>query len=228
MINGKSVLAIITARGGSKGIPGKNIINLGGKPLISYSIAAGKGSKYIDRLILSSEDPEIIKAAKKYGCEVPFIRPVELAQDNTPGIDPVLHAINTLENKYDYIVLLQPTSPLRIAEDIDKAIEKCIQGHSACVSVCEPDKNPYWMYFLSDEDKMHPVLESKAFRRQDLPKAFSLNGAVYVAETGFLLNHKTFITENTVAYIMPKLRSVDIDDILDLKYCELVIKEGGK
>ncbi len=113
MIAGKTVLAIIPARGGSKGVPRKNIRLLAGKPLIVWTIDEAKKSKYIDRFILSSEDDEIIKIAREYGCEVPFKRPIELAQDDTPGIEPVIHAINTLEDKYDYVVLLQPTSPLR-------------------------------------------------------------------------------------------------------------------
>jgi len=225
MIKGKSVLGIITARGGSKGFPGKNIADLAGKPLISYTITAGKNSKYIDRLILSSDDEDIIRVAKEVGCEVPFVRPAELALDTTPGIDPVLHAINSIEGKYDYIVLLQPTSPLRTAEDIDGAIKKCLSGHPACVSVSEPDKSPFWMYSITETDKMVPILESKAYRRQDLPKIFALNGAVYVAETQYLIDRKTFITEETVAYVMPKIRSIDIDNEIDLKLCGVIITE---
>lgn len=116
------ILAIIPARGGSKGVPRKNIRDLAGKPLIAWTIEEAKKSKYITRLILSSEDEEIIEAAKKYGCEVPFVRPIELAQDNTPGIEPVLHAIEKCPG-YDYVLLLQPTSPLRTVEDIDGCIE---------------------------------------------------------------------------------------------------------
>ena len=227
MIEGKSVLGIIPARGGSKGFPGKNIANLAGKPLIAYTIEAGKNSKYIDRLILSTEDEEIIKVARDFDCEVPFVRPAELAKDYTPGIDPVLHAIGAIGEKFDYVVLLQPTSPLRISEDIDKTIEKCISGHPACVSVCEPDKSPYWMYSINEEDKMIPLLETKVFRRQDLPKVYALNGAVYVADTEYLVQQKTFVTKDTAAYIMPKIRSIDIDNELDLKFCELIIKEGA-
>ena len=227
MIEGKTVLAIITARGGSKGIPGKNIIDLAGKPLLAYSIEAAKRSKYIDRLILSSENEDIIKEAIQYGCEAPYVRPAELAKDDTPGMAPVLHAIGSINEKYDYVVLLQPTSPLRIAEDIDKAIELCLSGHPACVSVTEPDKSPYWMYTLSKDGAMNPILKSNAYRRQDLPPVYALNGAVYVAQTEFLIENETFLTEKTVAYIMPKSRSIDIDTELDLKLCELIIKGNG-
>jgi CMP-N,N'-diacetyllegionaminic acid synthase len=225
MIQGKSVLGIITARGGSKGFPGKNIANLAGKPLIAYTIEAGKKSKYIDRLILSSEDEDIIEVARDFGCEVPFIRPTELALDTTPGIDPVLHAIAAINEIFDFVVLLQPTSPLRISEDIDAAIEKCLISHPACVSVCEPDKSPYWMYSITEKDKMVPLLETKAYRRQDLPKVYAINGAIYVSDTEYLMKHKTFVTEDTVAYIMPKIRSIDVDSEIDLKLCELIINE---
>jgi len=225
MIHGKTILALIPARGGSKGIPHKNITPLAGKPLIAWTIDAAKKSKYIDRLILSSEDSEIIKVAKEYGCEAPFIRPKELAQDDTPGVDPVRHAINTLPEKYDYIVLLQPTSPLRIAEDIDGCIEKCVnEGHPFCVSICEPDKSPYWMVTLDNKGIMHKVLETTATRRQDLPATYALNGAVYVAETGKFLKENTFFTNETAGYLMPSLRSADVDTALDLKWCEMLMQ----
>jgi CMP-N,N'-diacetyllegionaminic acid synthase len=225
MIEGKSVLAIITARGGSKGLPGKNIIQLAGKPLLSYSIKAAQKSKYIDRLILSSDDEDIIKVALDYGCEVPFVRPANLAMDDTPGIKPILHAIESLESRYDYVMLLQPTSPLRIAEDIDNALEKCVSGYPACVSVTAPDKSPYWMFTLTEAGTMKPLLESKATRRQDLPEVYALNGAVYAAETTFLIENKTFVTAETAAYIMPKTRSVDIDEMLDIKLCEVILSQ---
>jgi N-acylneuraminate cytidylyltransferase len=225
MINGKTVLAIIPARGGSKGIPNKNLISLGGKPLIDWTIEAAKQSKYIDRLILSSDSQSIIDHAVSVGCEAPFVRPAELAQDDTPGMAPVLHAIESLDKRYDLVVLLQPTSPLRETIDIDTAIEKCYTSGHACVSVTEPDKSPYWMYTLSEDNRMHPLLKSDAMRRQDLPKAYALNGAVYVASTAFLLENKSFITDKTVASIMPKLRSADIDDKMDLQWAELLLKK---
>lgn len=226
MINGKTVLAIIPARGGSKGIPNKNLIPLADKPLIGWTIDAAKGSKYIDRLILSSDSQAIIDYAISAGCEAPFVRPAELAQDDTPGIAPVLHATEALDKKYDLVVLLQPTSPLRETEDIDSCIEKSVAHATSCVSVTEPDKSPYWMYTLNEADgKMQPLLKTDAMRRQDLPKVYALNGAVYVAETSFLLVHKSFLTSDTVASIMPKIRSVDIDDMMDLEWAEVVMKK---
>jgi CMP-N,N'-diacetyllegionaminic acid synthase len=232
MINGKEILGIIPARGGSKGIPRKNIRELAGKPLIAWTIEVAKKSMYIDRLILSSEDKEIIQVAKEWGCEAPFVRPMELAQDDTPGIDPVLHAINELQG-YDYVVLLQPTSPLRIVEDIDGCIEKCLKNNvNACVSVTEPSKSPYWMFTINEEEKLFPLIkaEKEISRRQDLPAVYALNGAVYVARCDWLQERKSFITDETLAYVMPYERSFDIDSELDLKICDMLLsssKEKG-
>ena len=226
MIAGKTVLAIIPARGGSKGVPHKNIRLLAGKPLIVWTIEEAKKSKYIDRLILSSEDEEIIKVAREYGCEVPFKRPVELAQDDTPGIEPVIHTINTLEEKYDYVVLLQPTSPLRTVEDVDGCIQHCItKGTPACVSVTEAQQSPYWMYKLDDDMKLKPFVQydGEINRRQDLPRVYVLNGAVYVAETRFINENKSFLTGETVGYRMSGENSVDIDTEVDFDYCEWLI-----
>lgn len=224
MITEKKVLAIIPARGGSKGIPRKNVRELSGKPLIAWTIEEAKKSKYIDQLILSSEDPEIIEVAKKYGCDVPFIRPEYLAQDTTPGIDPVLHALNKLSD-YNYVILLQPTSPLRLTEDIDGCIEKMLEIEApACVSVTEPDKSPYWMYTIRENDRMQPLIPQKEItvRRQDLPAVYALNGAVYVAQTDWLLETKSFLTNETTAFIMPKSRSYDIDTEEDWLLCEFI------
>lgn len=224
MIDGKTILAIIPARGGSKGVPGKNVRKIAGKSLVARTIAAGRDSKYIDRLILSSDDRDIIAEAKLYGCEVPFTRPVELARDDTPGIDPVFHALNILQG-FDYVVLLQPTSPLRNASDIDGCIEKTIkQNINACVSVNEVNKNPYWMFKIDDGDYLQPVMdELVANRRQELPKVYAVNGAVYVANCGWLMTHKSFVTSETMAYIMPNERSIDIDTELDFVICEALI-----
>lgn len=226
MIHNKKVLAIIPARGGSKGVPRKNIRLLNGKPLIAWTIEEAQKSKYIDSLVLSSDDEEIMKVAKEYGCAVPFKRPQELAKDETPGIDPVLHAINELP-RFDYIVLLQPTSPLRTVEDIDGCIEKCI-NHNAVVTIVEAEQNPYWMYTLNDEQQMQSFIPMKdtPVRRQDLPKVYGLNGAVYVAKVRWLLETKSFITKETIGYVMPRERSFDIDEELDFLVCEFLLKNN--
>lgn len=230
MIDGKSVLAIIPARGGSKGLPGKNIKILAGKPLIAWTIEEAKKSKYIDRLILSSEDDEIISVAKEWGCEVPFKRPAELAKDDTPGIEPVLHAIETLKEKYDYICLLQPTSPLRKVEHIDGCIEKCLFTNSdSCVSVTEVDKSPYWMYKIDGDDKLIPLIDGNLItRRQDLPKVYALNGAVYVAKSEVIQHQKKIITSNSLALVMPQKNSADIDNSLDFDYCNFLLNNIAK
>ena len=227
MINEKKILGVIPARGGSKGVPRKNCKYIGGKPLIAWTIEEAKKSRYLDRLILSSEDNEIIELAKSLGCEVPFIRPAELSRDDTPGVDPILHAINELTG-YDIIVMLQPTSPLRIVKDIDGCIEKCFKANSnSCVTVTLSDKNPHWMYILSDDGSMRPFVSSdeQIVRRQDLPTVHVLNGAVYVAEVAWLKSSKSFLTDETVAYEMPPERSLDIDTELDLKIVSALLDE---
>ncbi|OGV13388.1 MAG: acylneuraminate cytidylyltransferase [Stygiobacter sp. RIFOXYA2_FULL_38_8] len=226
MINGKTVLAIIPARGGSKGIPRKNIKMLAGKPLIAWTIEEGKKSKYIDRFILSSEDEEIIKVAKEWGCEVPFIRPKELAQDETPGIVPVIHTINILTEKYDYVCLLQPTSPLRKVWHIDKCIEKCINMEtSSCIGVQEVDKHPYLMHKINKLGSLEPLFKKvQLTRRQDADKIYAVNGAIYFAKSDFILNQKSFVGQNTSAFLMDKISSIDIDDMSDFQYADYLLK----
>lgn len=223
------ILGIIPARGGSKGVPRKNIRDLAGKPLIAWTIEEAKKSRYIDRLILSSEDDEIIEVAKEYGCEVPFKRPLELAQDDAQGIEPVLHAIEQCPG-YDYVVLLQPTSPLRTVEDIDGCIEKLLASDADfCVSVTEPDKSPYWMYTV-ENDRMIPLIlqDELVARRQDLPKIYALNGAVYVGRINKLLNTKSFVTNESLAYLMSQAKSFDIDTERDFIISEFFIGKGDR
>lgn len=225
MIDGNTILAIIPARSGSKGLPGKNIKLLAGKPLIAWTIEEAKKSKYIDRLILSSEDKDIIKVAEDCGCEVPFKRPAELAQDNTPGVEPVIHAINALPEKYDYVCLLQPTSPLRKNEHIDGCIEKCtINNADSCVSVTEVVKHPYWMYEIGNNGELVSLYpDNNITRRQDLPKVYALNGAVYIAKCKRILEIKSFLSKKTLGYLMDKVSSLDIDDENDFNYCNILL-----
>ena len=231
MIGTKTVLAIIPARGGSKGVPRKNIREVAGKPLIAWTIEAARKSVYIDRLILSSDDAEIIRVAGEWGCEAPFVRPAELARDDTPGIDPVLHALGALPEKYDYVVLLQPTSPLRSAADIDGCIERCFRAAAdSCVAVTVPDKSPFWMFTLDDQAKMRPLLETPGqfTRRQALPAVYALNGAVYVSRTEWLAAARAFVAEGTLAHIMPAERSLDIDDETDLLLAGLLLSRPAR
>lgn len=225
MIDGKKVLAIIPARGGSKSVPRKNIKLLGDHPLIAWTINEAKKSAYIDRLIVSTDDEEIAEVARKYDCEVPFLRPAELAQDNTPGIDPVLHALMMIPG-YDYVMLLQPTSPLRKVNDIDGCLEKCIhEKANSTVSVSLVDKSPFWMYSMTERSLLEPVMAHKTpyTRRQDIPTIYSLNGAVYVAQSEWLQSTQTFLTQETIGFIMPKERSVDVDTPLDFLIVESLL-----
>ncbi len=228
MIEGKRVLAVIPARGGSKGLPRKNVTALMGKPLLTWTVEEAKKSKYIDRLILSSENEEIIRLAKSLGCEVPFVRPDELSRDETPGIEPILHALTLLPG-YDLVMMLQPTSPLRSVMDIDGGVEQCLRKNAnACVSVTETQKSPYWMYSLDSDERMKPVLEIEektALRRQDLPRTYFLNGAVYVAHKEWLIQTRSFVSNGTVGYVMPRERSVDIDTEFDFKIAEFLLGE---
>jgi CMP-N,N'-diacetyllegionaminic acid synthase len=229
MIEDKTILAIIPARGGSKGIPRKNICEVAGKPLIAWTIAAANQSRYLDRFILSSEDEEIIQVAQEWGCEVPFRRPFELALDNTPSMNLVIHALSQLPH-YDYVVLLQPTSPLRTHIDIDACIEKCFrQNSNTCVSVTESSQSPYWMYTIGDADEMRSLFPSSQaiHQRQELPKVYMLNGAVYVAKCDWLLQNQTFIDLETLAYIMPPERSLDIDTKLDLVAAKILLNQSS-
>ncbi|XOQ58575.1 MAG: Acylneuraminate cytidylyltransferase family protein [Clostridium sp.] len=231
MINNKKVLAIIPARGGSKGIPRKNIKNINGRPLISYSIEEARKSKYIDKLIVSTEDSEIAKISKKFGAEIPFLRPKELSKDTTPGIEPILHAVSWFKNKgitFDYVMCLQCTSPFRKYSQIDKAIEVLIEKNGdSIVSVCESEITPYWMKKI-EYGKLKDFLDNNIFysRRQDAPKVYRLNGAIYMTKTDVLIKYKNWYTENTLPYVMDEISSIDIDNMLDFKFVEFLMKEN--
>lgn len=219
------ILALIPARGGSKGLPGKNIRPLHGKPLIGWSIEAARASRHVSRVVVSSDDESILAAARAGGAETPFVRPESLARDDTPGIDVVLHALDVLPG-FDWVVLLQPTSPLRTTGDIDAAIERCLEsGAPACVSVCEAGASPWWMFSLDGDGRMRSFLppEQRPARRQDLPTLYALNGAVYVARVDWLRQTRSFLTEETLAHVMPPERSVDIDTAFDFRLAECLL-----
>ncbi len=224
MIEGRKVLAVIPARGGSKGIPRKNVAPLAGKPLVAWTIEAARASRYIDRTILSSDDAQIIEVARAFGCEAPFVRPAELARDDTPGTAPVTHALHRLEG-FDYVVLLQPTSPLRAPEDIDGCIERCLAaGAPACVSVTAPSHHPHWTFTLDAAGRLRALFATPAARRQDLPPAYAINGAVYVAAVPAFLREPEFLTPETVAFVMPEGRSIDIDTPDDFAVAECLLQ----
>jgi N-acylneuraminate cytidylyltransferase len=226
MIAGKQVLALIPARGGSKGVPRKNLREAAGRPLIAWSIAAARAATLVDRVVVSSEDAEILATARAWGAETPFTRPAELARDDTPSIDVALHALDALPG-FDYLVLLQPTSPLRTAEHIDASIRLCEQrGAPSAVSVCEAAQSPYWMYFVDAAGAMRGVLSppAGAERRQDLPPVYALNGAVYVARAAALRSARRFVFDDSAAYVMPAEASFDIDTELDLTIVQTLME----
>ena len=166
--------------------------------------------------MLSSDDPDIISVAQKYNCDVPFVREPHLADDITPTIDVVLDALNRCP-AYEWVVLLQPTSPLRTSQDIDQAIERCLELNApSCVSVCLAQESPYWMFTLNQDAHLHALLPNQGVtRRQDLPPFYILNGAIYVANTEWLKCERKFLTSETVSYEMPIDRSIDIDTEFD-------------
>ncbi len=222
-----SILAIIPARGGSKGIPRKNIKPLFNKPLIGWSIDAAKQASCVNRIVVSTDDEEIASVARDLGADVPFMRPAELAADDTPGIAPVLHAISQLPD-YDWVLLLQPTSPLRSAEDIDGIWQFCQErGAPSAVSVCEVGKHPYWIYQCDAAQRLEPLIKERpdVTRRQDLPPAYALNGALYLARIDWLLEQQDFIGPETLGYIMPPERSVDLDTPQDWRWVEFLIEQ---
>ncbi len=225
MINNKKALAVILARGGSKELPRKNIRDFAGKPLIAWTIEAAKHSTYLDRVVVSSDDDEIISVAHEFGCDAPFKRPAELAQDDSSSIDSLIHATQEMPG-YHYIVLLQPTSPLRISDDIDGCLLLCERQNAlTCVSIQATNKHPLWMFTKDANDKLYPVLSNEIpTSRQNLPKSYELNGAVYVVTTEWLLEKHSFFDVETCGYIMPKERSIDIDTELDFFIAEQLIK----
>ena len=234
MLNNKKILALIPARGGSKGLPRKNIKPLLGKPLIAWTIEQALNSKYIDRVIVSTDDLEIAEISKKYGAEVPFIRPKELAQDDTPTIDVVFHTLDYFENKgekFDIVILLQPTSPLRETSDIDRALEMFINNEDALslVSVKENEHPPFWSLKL-ESNFLKPLFEEKLFfkRRQELPQSYMPNGAIFIARVDTLKQYKTFYTPKTIAYIMPPEKSIDIDTKFDFLLVESFLQKKGE
>ncbi|WP_423064035.1 cytidylyltransferase domain-containing protein [Candidiatus Paracoxiella cheracis] len=222
MINNKKILAVIPARGGSKRLPRKNILPFNGKPLLAWTIAAANRSKYLDKIIFSSEDDEIIEVARKYKVEIPYKRPDELAADHVTASEVVLHALSEFPN-YDFVVLLQTTSPLRTAQDIDNAIERCVlSGAASCVSVINLNDHPRCIYNIN---KMGRLLKPQL--NQEEESIVRLNGAVYVSEVGRFNERKNFVDEETIAYLMPPSRSIDIDTAFDFSVAEKLAEMNG-
>ncbi len=227
---GPEILAVITARGGSKGLPGKNIRPLGGKPLIAYTIEAALGSGLITKTIVSTDDPKIAAVSKEFGADAPFLRPADLAKDTTPSLPVVRHAVEFMENaegkRFDFIILLQPTSPFRSADDIDGALEKLIKtGADSVISMCRvEDMHPMKLKKI-ENDRILPYMaeEPEGIRRQDLPPVYMRNGAIYAVRRGVLMERSTLYGGDSRPYIMPQEASVNIDSPLDFAVAEALL-----
>ena len=230
-----NVLAVVTARGGSKGIPGKNIKLLGGKPLIAYTIETAKKSRLLSHTIVSTDFDDIAAVAREWGGEVPFIRPKELAEDEVPHVPVMQHAIEVMEAahglQYDYAVILQPTSPFRFAEDIDETVRKLIEsGAESAVTLVEMgnDEHPLKAKRLEGDRVLHYAIEEgEGTRRQDLPRAYRRSGAVYAMRRDTLMNGRLY-GEHIVGHVVPRERSVDIDEPFDWIKAEYMLEQLRK
>ncbi len=230
MYKNKRILAIIPARKGSKGILGKNIKPLLGKPLIYYSIDVALKSKVFDKIIVSTDSEKIAEISKEYGAEVPFIRPDELATDTADAMDAIVHAVKFLEDNgesFDYIMKLQPTSPLRKKEDILNALKLAIDKNAnSIISISECKRHPLWANTLSENMEMKNFIREdiKGKNRQELPIYYELNGIIFLAKTKELLKTRDWFMDKSFALIIDKNRAIDIDDIIDFKLAEVLMK----
>jgi len=233
MLRGYNIVGIIPARGGSKGILKKNIIKLNNKPLIYYSISEAKKSKLLSSVVVSTENKEIANISKKYNAHV-IKRPKKLATDISQTIDVLKHAVKVFEKiddlQIDFVVVLQPTSPLRTAKDIDGAISKFLKTKcDSLISVTESSHSPYFTYKLKN-NFLTPILKmpTKSTRRQDMPKTYQINGAIYIANRKLIMKKNTIFGKKILAYVMSAEKSVDIDSPLDLIVLKYLLKSRKK
>ena len=234
MYKDRKCLAIITARGGSKGLPGKNIKTLLGKPLIAWTIEKGLESKYIDRVIVSTDSAEIASIAEKYGAEVPFMRPEELSGDNIGSYDVVAHAIDYLVkngDEYDYVVLLEPTSPMRKKDDLDNGIASLIDKEKEADSLVSLGRvileHPAVIKKVNDKGYMEPYVKrpEKATGRQGFSPAYFPYGVIYLTKIKALYKYKSFYQRKTIPYFIERWQCYEVDDIYDFLAIEAIFKE---
>lgn len=233
MIDGLKVLALVPARRGSKGLPLKNIRPLGGKPLLAWPIAAARQSRYVDRVIISTDDAEFAAIAEASGADAPFLRPAELASDTAPSIAFITHAIDTLQaagEAYDYLVLLEPTSPLTEASDVDAALEILVARRAqadAIVGVTAMVSNhPAFAVRFSTGGLMQPFAApsfGQLPRRQDTEPLYSLDGSLYISTTAALQRERSFCHDRTLPYVTPHWKSLEVDDLVDFICVEAVL-----
>lgn len=231
MINSKRVLALVTARTGSKGLPGKNLRPMCGKPLIGWTIEQGLASRYIDKLVVSTDAEEIAEVARACGASVPFLRPSELASDEASSMDVILHTLDFLERNgeyYDMLVLLEPTSPLRETEDVDSAIELCAGqlGLASVVSVAKAEVSHPSFLFQLRKGFLAPIsgTQPNGLRRQDLVEDYYyLEGSVYVSPVSMLRREKSFYHRATVPWIVSRYKAIEIDELADFIMAEALM-----
>ncbi|MCQ9206946.1 MAG: acylneuraminate cytidylyltransferase family protein [Omnitrophica bacterium] len=227
------IVALIPARRGSKGVPGKNVRLFAGKPLIAWTIEHALRVPQIERLICSTDDSNIAQIARSYGCEVPFMRSKSLAKDDVPGIEVALHAIDFIKTKEqkpcDTIVYLQCTSPCRTSESIACAIKMYMQSHvKNLISVCEAEHSPYLMLRMNPEGRLEKIMKNDLplTQRQDLPKAYRPNGAIYISDAETIMRTRSFYEPEPLAFVMEKRQSVDIDDEFDFELAEFLYRKA--
>ncbi len=234
VINNKRVLAYIPIRSGSKSIKDKNIIDVCGKPLVAYTIEAAKDSKYVDRVIVSTDSLKYAEVVKQFGAEAPFLRPDYLATDTAVEMDVCQHMLSWVEENwgvFEIVLKLEATSPLRIAEDIDRAIEKLEREDAGTViSVTEAVTHPFWMNILPQNHSMRDFIRPEAMRknRQELPVYYQLDGVVFAAKWDFLRKHCSWFSDNSFAVITPQSRALDLDEPTQLDLLRLLIKKRNE
>lgn len=226
------MLAIVPARGGSKGVPGKNIKELCGKPLIAYTIDEAKKSQIIDRLVLSTDDEQIAKVSEKYDIEIPFMRPPKLSQDSSLAIDNYIYTLDRLNKEFktqhDEFIVLQPTSPFRLASDIDAAISLFYEKNAdSVISVCEAPHPPTWSKRMDPSGRLKSYFEMKSDNknRQEIESAYIPNGAIFILKLSSIKSIYSYYTDKTYGYEMPSARSIDIDTPLDFEFAEFLMRK---
>jgi N-acylneuraminate cytidylyltransferase/CMP-N,N'-diacetyllegionaminic acid synthase len=232
ILKNRKIIGIIPARAGSKGLPKKNIILLKGKPLIAWTIKCALKSKYIDKVIVSTDDPKISEISKKYGAKVPFSRPPHLATDTASSISVVIHALQKLSEageNYDYVVLLEPTSPLREPKDIDECVEKLHRTGGSVVTVCISEaSHPNFLFRKKPDQRLQRFTPKPAisYRRQDQATLLFPEGTVYCSEVKILKEKKSFYHKNTFGHEVPFWKSFEIDNEDDLKIVAALIQSN--
>jgi len=238
MINKKKVLVVIPARSGSKGLPNKNIKVLCGLPLLGWPINAALGSKYIDSVIVSTDDQKIAELAKELGAETPFIRPDKIATDTSPTHETLLHALDYLASKgqdFDYIVLLEPTSPLTESSDIDNALDILESNHEIADAIVGVSKvhatHPSFCISINSKGLVKPY-QGKAFdlpvRRQEIDDVYFFDGSLYISEVKKYRQETTFYHDRTLPYVVPQWKSLEVDTLLDFVLIETVMKNRNQ